>query len=107
MPFAHDAPKRFFSAVDAVAHDKEGRFDVFLLERIENAPRDDGARSVVEGEVDALFLGIGKGGGGERHTRAEMCRQNQQCGEKNNERNVLFLHIFSLGNFYKNIYIFP
>ena len=108
VPLAHDAPERLFPPVRAVAHDKERRFDPFFFQRVQDRVCDDGARAVVECEIDAFFFlrkcerRLRKNG-----ARAQVGCEHQQGGEKYDERNVFFLHILSLGNFYKNIYFFP
>ena len=107
VSLAHDAPQRLFPPVRAVAHDKERRFDVLLCRVSRIACGDDGARAVVEGEIDALFFGQAKVRSRKHGARAQVGGRDQQRGEKDDERNVFFLHISSLGNFYKNIYFFP
>ena len=90
-------------------YDEEGRLHAFFFQRIENAVGDDGARSVVEGEIDAFFLcrfRERKGGRARREPRAEVRREYEQHRKEQEKGNVLFLHIFSMGKFYKNIYFF-
>src|SRR5699024_5574258 len=85
----------------------EGCLDVLLVQGVEDAPRHDGTRTVVKGEIDGLFLGVGEDCLRAYGVCARVNGEGGECKDNEQQRIDFFLHIRSLGNFNKIIYFFP
>ena len=106
MSFVRDAFQGGAARLCTVAHDKKGRFHLFLLQNVQHAFGYDRARTVVEGEIYFLFAcGKGEGCLGPNGSRAESCQNDQKDDKKYRKGNITFLHILSVGNFSEIIYI--